>query len=855
LKEEDKSKEQLIEENRLLRGQIKALKQANKMQGILADLVENLPNGIIVTDLDSRIIYVNKAIEKLTGYQHRELIGQFPVIFNAEINADEIQQQIVNCMQRNKNWCGEILQQRKKGSKYKAELEMFPVQQKDGAIIAWASIQRDIEALRESEERYRKLVELSPDAIAVYSEGKIILINNMGAKLYGVASPQELIGRQAMDFVHPDFHQLVKKRVQQMLISGETAALAEEKFIVSDGSIIDVEVAAAPLYFKGKPAVQVVVRDITWRKQAEKALETERQRLFSLLDGLPALLYLQTPNYRVCFANRYFRELFGEPGDKLCYSIIEGRSVPCENCPALYVMEKQNPCVCERTACNGRTFQVSYNPYYDVDGTPMVLVSGIDITERKKAEETLRVSEERFAKAFHSNPAAMAITTLDGYYIDVNKSFINVTGFNRVELLGRSSVKLGIWFDVDERTRYGKEILSNGAIYDVEFKFRKKAGEVRTGLLSVELIDISGERCFLSLFSDITESKQMQAALRRAQRDKEIILESISELVVYHDPNMIIKWANKSAGKSGGMTAAQLVGLHCYEVWYHREDPCPGCPVKKSLASGKFEERETIGPDGSIWLVKAYPVIEKDAIVGIVEVARDVTERRQVQIEMARFERLNLIGQMAAGIGHEVRNPMTTVHGFLQLLKGKEKCNDYIGYFDLMLEELDRANSIITQFLSLAKKKPEKKQMHNLNSILQTISPLIQADAYSLDKQLILQLNSIPDLILDDKEIRQLIFNLARNGLEAMQPGGSLTIKTYVEGQEVVLAFQDQGTGIEPEVFSKLGTPFFTTKDNGTGLGLAVCYSIVARHNARMNAESGPYGTTFFVQFQLGFPS
>jgi signal transduction histidine kinase len=109
---------------------------------------------------------------------------------------------------------------------------------------------------------------------------------------------------------------------------------------------------------------------------------------------------------------------------------------------------------------------------------------------------------------------------------------------------------------------------------------------------------------------------------------------------------------------------------------------------------------------------------------------------------------------------------------------------------------------------------------------------------------------SIADLILDEKEIRQLILNLVRNGLEAISPGGVIRIRTFSEEDEVVLSVQDNGKGINPDVLEKLGTPFFTTKDTGTGLGLAVCYSIAARHNARIDIETGPEGTTFFVKFK-----
>lgn len=229
----------------------------------------------------------------------------------------------------------------------------------------------------------------------------------------------------------------------------------------------------------------------------------------------------------------------------------------------------------------------------------------------------------------------------------------------------------------------------------------------------------------------------------------------------------------------------------------------------------------------------------------------DITERKMYEKELARLDRLNLVGEMAATIGHEVRNPMTTVRGFLQFYQGKDAFLHYKESFDLMIAELDRANSIITEFLSLAVNKTIDLKLQNMNTIIENIRPLIQADALMSDKNINMQLEEIAELKLNEKEIRQLILNLVRNGLEAMSPGGSLTIRTSSDSNGVNLSVQDQGKGIEPHIIEKLGTPFFTTKDNGTGLGLAVCYSIAARHNAQISIETSPSGTTFVVSFKV----
>lgn len=236
----------------------------------------------------------------------------------------------------------------------------------------------------------------------------------------------------------------------------------------------------------------------------------------------------------------------------------------------------------------------------------------------------------------------------------------------------------------------------------------------------------------------------------------------------------------------------------------------------------------------------------------IMLIAIDVTEKKLYLDEMGKLERLNMVGQMAAGISHEIRNPLTTVKGYLQLFEKKQLFQPYKEQFDLMIEELDRASSIITEFLSLAKNKLVHQETCNLNEIVASIAPLIEAGAMLENKTVNLDLRSGTAIFADPKEIRQLIINLAKNGLEAMGEYGLLSMTTYDEEGCPVLAITDTGCGIPAEMLEKLGTPFVTTKAHGTGLGLPICYSIVDRNQARIEVDSQAGGTEFRVFFTPG---
>lgn len=230
-------------------------------------------------------------------------------------------------------------------------------------------------------------------------------------------------------------------------------------------------------------------------------------------------------------------------------------------------------------------------------------------------------------------------------------------------------------------------------------------------------------------------------------------------------------------------------------------------------------------------------------------------EKQKVEMELARLDRLNVIGELAASIGHEVRNPLTTVRGYLQLFQRKNEYSQHTKQFSLMIEELDRANAIITEFLSLAKNKRLDFAPVTLNSIISNLAPLLQADAIREGKEIVLVLDGTPPILVDANEIRQLVLNLTRNALDAMKSGGVVTISAAQEEETVVLTVKDTGEGIPPEIFKNLGEPFLTTKENGTGLGLTVCYKIVERHNATMEVKTGPNGTTFTIRFFLSAES
>lgn len=325
------------------------------------------------------------------------------------------------------------------------------------------------------------------------------------------------------------------------------------------------------------------------------------------------------------------------------------------------------------------------------------------------------------------------------------------------------------------------------------------------------------------------------------------VIESITDGFFALNKQWEFTYLNKHQNLPQGKTAKDVLGKSIWDVFPTSVNTFMYKEFHRAMSDRITVHFEISSISDEDWHeVVAYPYDE-----GICCLFKDITEKKKYEKELKRLSNLDFIGQMAAGISHEIRNPMTTVRGFLQLLRKEDELKKHNGYFNLMIEELDRANSIITEFLSIGNTRTSNLEMLDLNSIIRDITPLIKIDTCNQNKFIQFDKKDIPELLLNRNEIRQLVINLYRNGLEAMSTGKVLTISTYREdGNCVVLAVRDQGEGISPEIVEKLGTPFYTTKDNGTGLGLGICYAIVARHNAKIEIQTGSEGTTFFVKFK-----
>jgi two-component system, sporulation sensor kinase E len=438
-------------------------------------------------------------------------------------------------------------------------------------------------------------------------------------------------------------------------------------------------------------------------------------------------------------------------------------------------------------------------------------------------------------------------------YIYLNKSAEEMHRKDREELIGRSVLE--IYPDYSGSELYNVSLRAVSTCEPIEYEGASPFSERYVKIAVIPTV--SGKLVYCA--QDITKQKEYECRLEEETSKLHQLIEICPYGIYMIDNHGMVSHINsgflqlylpgcKKSEFIGNPAALLAEALGCN--WANSA-------THQALQGEIINNRFQILPKTQqAVLITTAPVTGRDGQVqGAMTIVMDITEFENLKNEIARIERLHVISQMAAGVAHEVRNPMTVIKGYLQMFRQKEQteASCRAEQYDMILNELDRVETIITDFLSLAKSKVISLVPVDLNSVIQELVPLISADAMKNNVNFTLRLaEKLPELLLDRQEIKQVILNLARNGIEAIRGQGSLTICTENQEQQVVLAVSDTGCGIPPELMNQIYNPFFTTKDTGTGLGLSVCASIVEHYAGKIEVQSEEgKGTVFTITFPL----
>lgn len=307
----------------------------------------------------------------------------------------------------------------------------------------------------------------------------------------------------------------------------------------------------------------------------------------------------------------------------------------------------------------------------------------------------------------------------------------------------------------------------------------------------------------------------------------------------------------------------ELVGEKCYSALYQRKTPCPDCLVGKTLKSGEHTrriERRWGGKDNNLeFEISTFPIWDDSAqIVQAFLFEEDVTERQQLQASLAQSEKLAAVGQLAAGVAHEINNPLTTILANAQLLQRSIPPNnaDLHEMLELIIQGSDRASQAVSELLDFARREHYERAPLDLNQTIQRTVTFLRHELGSRSITLEFEpAQTLPAVVASQDHLQGVWLNLLINAIDAIHPGpGQIRITTRQVDDYVQIVISDNGRGVRPEHIPRIFEPFYTTKEtgHGTGLGLSVCHQIVSQHGGQIFVNSQPgEGATFTVNLPL----
>ena len=740
-------------------------------------------DGIWDWDIRTGEVFFSSRWKAMRGFEEQELPNALDE-WRSRIHPDDLERVLqrldLYLAKGSEEFCEEYRVLHKDGS-YRWVLDRgLAVWGEDGQALRMAGSESDItdrklaeRALRQSEERYRMLVDHSPSGVFVYEGGKTVYVNQAACRILGASSPEEILRRSAFDLIHPDDRATAEDRTRKLLETGAALSRMELRYVALDGRVLDVEVAGGLVTWNGNPAIQGIFIDITERKKAEASLREMNIALTQAMPGIARIdgqgLYCEVnANYARMLGckpadlvgqswepteypedrslaflayermladgkgefearavrkdgSTFFKHVLmvkgldGGPAGHHCFmrDITERKEAEAKSerdrrrlelqiaeMPVGYIawdrefrviswnpaaerifgysageavgrhasfivpadLRGQVETIWSRLLSGDRaahsendnltkdgrriTCQWTNTPLSLADGTTRAFSMVVDVTERKRADETLRQSEELFSKAFRSSPDPMVLTDVEsGLWLDVNDACAAGLGYSREQLIGRRGEEVGHWVNAAERAQFLDRLKQSGSIRNLEASFKTADGEVRDCLVSAEFIEYHGKRCMVTLSKDITERKRAEARLRENEQHL-ITAQALAHLGSWSwdIATGVNTWSNENYRIFGFEPGAVVPNYELFTSALHEQDRDRVLgAVQEALAENAPYDVECriVRPAGEIRYVHCRGDVMRDADGRPLRMAGtvlDVTERKRAEQALRESE-------------------------------------------------------------------------------------------------------------------------------------------------------------------------------------------------------------------------
>jgi PAS domain S-box-containing protein len=851
---------------------------------------DSVSDGIVAINERSVILFANPALARMFGYSPSELCGRELTLLMPDSLRDKHRASLgryVATGQRHLPWKGvELPGLHKSGRQIPLEISFGEIV-KDGRHL-FVGVVRDVtlrlqaeEALRVSEERYRSLAAASSQMVWTTAARGEVVEDSPSWRAYTGQSWEEYRGLGWMEALHPGDRSRVTEAWRQAL---EDSRLCEVECRLRrrDGEYGDFRVRRVPILEKDDTVREWVgmCTDIADRKRAQEALAASEKRYRELVALAPIGIYRSTHEGRFDSVNLALVRLLGYDSPEDVLALDMRRDVYFDN-------RDRERLKAEIERLGGvAAFEVCWKRR---DGAPLWVrldarvvrgeSGGIeyetfvhDIHQRKRAEEALRRSEERFHRSFSVSPVAMSLTEAkSGLILDINERFAGLLGYEREELIGQRSVAMGLWVDMSERDRVVADIEASLPIREREIQLRTKTGQVRHIVGSIEPLEVGDERVLLSVFQDMTERKNAEERLRISEERYRLLFENNPfPMWVFDEETLAFRAVNEAACRHYGYSREEFLSMTILDI--HPPEDAPPLlariegETREYQESGIWRQRKKDGTSIEVEIT-SNPFVFDGRGAQLV-LAADVTERRLLESQLHQAQKMEAVGQLAGGIAHDFNNLLTVILGYSGVIRGQLQDDHPVRpEVDEIQKAGERAATLTRQLLAFSRRQVLLPQVLDVNAVVTDVDKML--------RRLIgedVDLRTVCDpgtgrVKADPGQLEQVLMNLAVNARDAMPGGGKLTIATrnvevgeaYARehvpmkpGSYVMLSVSDTGVGMDAQTKARIFEPFFTTKEKGkgTGLGLATVYGIVKQSGGFIWVYSEPeHGTAFKIYF------
>ena len=837
-------------------------------------------DGLLLWDADHHIVDVNEAFLSLHGYQRDDLIGLAEPVFipnDLQSQCSTLLPQII----AGEPCHIEATSRRKDGGQFDVEIHGVPIQYqgRPHALIVLRDISQrkeQEEDLRRSEGRLRATVEAALDAvIGMDAAGNIVEFNAAAERCFGHRRA-DVLGKSLATMVIPQRHRHRHNAgMEHYLRTGEGPYLGrrvEVEALRADGTEFPAELAIGVAQSREGPIFIGYLRDITERRRAEERLRASEEQYRVIFDGSADALALWNSNIRMVDVNTAMTEMYGYAREEVVGKSYSDR-MPRE------AVEKRIELI--RGALAGQTGQLETvgirknGERFDVElrflpidfrGEPHVLVIGRDITERKRAEDALRASEEQYRAIFNATDDSLVLRDAQFRIVDVNAAFEAMSGRRREETVGISELTLTRDATAIDRRALHAEALAGKTVH-FEAKGRRDDGQ--PFVLEVRGIPMiyGGEPHVLYIGRDATEHKRAEAALRASEEQYRAIFNASADALVLRDADFRIVDVNATYEAMTGRSREEVLGAD--RVLANPPEVNQTIkPLHEKALSGESIVLETqlVRRDGARYELELRGVpIQHRGAPHVLYMGRDITARRraedqqrELQAQLRQVQKMEAIGQLTGGIAHDFNNILAAIMGYvgLALERPGTAADRKLGeYLEQAEQGCRRARDLIQQMLAFSRGRHGERRALSLPALIDESLRLLRATFPSSIALGVEPAGDTAVVEVDPVQLQQVLLNLGINARDAIGSTGHIRFGVRQEtftghvcascGQPFSGAFHrlwvaDSGPGISPQLLGRIFEPFFSTKapGRGTGMGLATVHRIVHDHDGHLLVES-----------------